>query len=135
MSYGIAVGYNQIPTELHLLNPPLFENFELGVDDDWIQPQARSGDGKLNLIGRPVVRWTLAAITQAEWDFLRTNIFMTQTIEATIDTPDRSAATHPTTRYNVLGAFIDLSGGHRQSYRGGLYYDVVLEFTQLDAIP
>jgi hypothetical protein len=132
MSFGIAVGHNQTPVELHLLSAPLFSRFEFGVQDEWIQGRIIAGDKSAKLL-KPTVRWTLAAITTTERDYLITNIYTAPSVLLSITTPDRSASGEPDVDYNCTGYWHQIGDGGQ--LRAGVWQGVILEFVKLVVQP
>jgi hypothetical protein len=126
--YGIALGHNQTPVALHLLNAPLFEHYEFGLLDEWVQGRIIAGDKSAKLL-KPLVRWPLAAITEDERDWLGTNIYTAPSVLLSIRTPDRSASDSAFTDYNCTGYWHVIGDGGQ--FRAGVWQGVILEFVKL----
>lgn len=136
--YGLAVGHDETPVALHLLSAPLtlFWRYELigTIDDEWFQNQVVAGDKTRKLIGKPRARWTLAACTLAEVEYLQTNIWTAQSVQMTIRMPDYNTAGHPFTDFNCLGHWLNYAEGIRQFYRNGIAQALVFDFDKLKAV-
>lgn len=133
MGYGVIAGFNTTPMDLHLMSPPLFKMYALGVDDSWLPLRETNADLSSVVVARRVL-WTLPAISQAEWDYLLTNTFSgAQSAEVTVSTSDRGTSANPFTLYNAIAQWFEYGNqGTAQFLRNGFWQGVALEFYILE---
>jgi len=125
-NYGIVLGYNNEPIAIHLLSEPLFYRYELGVKSSFAQPLRQGGDFLTRRL-IPTVRWTLAAISQDERDWLLSNIYTTDTVQVTIRTPDEREPGSPFAEFNAISTIQELTIDNG-SKRTGVWPDQQLDF-------
>ncbi|MDZ4764489.1 MAG: hypothetical protein SGI73_08050 [Chloroflexota bacterium] len=130
-SYAIALGHNAAtPTALHALTPPLFARYEDNsrVEMTFDQSTLIGGDDARVAVARPRITWRLA-LTEAEWDHLRTTFFAASESPAlTIRSRDARAAGKPFVRWNVTGYWNDLERETRALALPGAFWRVELAF-------
>lgn len=124
---------------LHLLNPPLFADFELGPETEWhdSEGEERDGNGLLVLIGRPHTVVRASGIYTAEHAYLKATFATAgpRSGPVTVQIHDRDTDTWP-----VYNAMLELpnSGELRWIFGGWqdyplTLYDMTLLWAEADA--
>lgn len=124
--YGICPGHNIAdPTALHLLQPPLFQLYEFGVPDNWIQESENTGDHTLRYVGLPLIQWIMT-LRQTEVDYWLT--YTPNNSLVTIRQRAWNVAGAPFHRFNTRVHWVNLIDGTRELIHNDFWNDAIIEF-------
>lgn len=128
----IVAGHNNVANlkRWSALSPPLFADYEWGVDARWIvAPRRRNGALNMQIVGRPMIEYTFFILTKAEYLYIYTTLCGSQ-LQGNVTVRDFNTETQAYGNYNgVLYLPENLIFWHKD-----IYEDVKIRVEHLVAI-